>query len=270
MAAKIQFTPGTVTPSASGLWSIQFDSTGKAYRVDDAGNAYLLQGMTTHNDLASRNAVDCHPQSAITGLVAALTGKEPGLGNPSVDGMHLASTAAGVRSWVAPPARGGVFSAINDTMQSFGSPGVTDVLVEWDSEILKHASKFSHSESTDPEIITISFTGWVMLDYTVNWQTDESNRILTKCWIERTRGATDTSLAETITYGYMRNRSYVDVCTNSLAGIPIAVQSGDKFTLFSQHAYNDDVATMPDANNDVYTRVGESHITLIELIDPEG
>lgn len=42
-----------------------------------------------------------HAISDVTGLQAALDGKEPGLGNPGVDGYVLASTAAGVRSWVA-------------------------------------------------------------------------------------------------------------------------------------------------------------------------
>ena len=133
MAAKIQFTPGTITPSASGLWSIQFDNAGNAYRVDDAGNAYPMQGMTIHNALSDRSVNDCHPQSAITGLVSALSGKESSLGNPTQDGMHLSSDTSGNRSWVTPPAHGGVFSAINNTTQSFGSPGVTDILVEWDS-----------------------------------------------------------------------------------------------------------------------------------------
>jgi hypothetical protein len=61
-------------------------------------------GVTVHNSLTGRDVADAHPISAVTGLQAALDGKEASLGNPVVDGYLLSSTAAGARSWVAPPA----------------------------------------------------------------------------------------------------------------------------------------------------------------------
>jgi len=41
-----------------------------------------------------------HTIEGVTGLSNALSGKEPGLGNPGTDGQILSSTVAGVRSWV--------------------------------------------------------------------------------------------------------------------------------------------------------------------------
>ena len=48
-------------------------------------------------------AVHAHAISDVTGLQSALDGKEPILGNPSANGRVLASTTAGVRSWVSLP-----------------------------------------------------------------------------------------------------------------------------------------------------------------------
>lgn len=45
--------------------------------------------------------VHVHVQSDVTGLVAALAGKEASLGNPGVNGYVLSSTTLGVRSWIA-------------------------------------------------------------------------------------------------------------------------------------------------------------------------
>lgn len=42
------------------------------------------------------------PQADVSGLTAALAGKEPTLGSPSTSGYLLSSTSVGVRSWVAP------------------------------------------------------------------------------------------------------------------------------------------------------------------------
>lgn len=41
-----------------------------------------------------------HNQSQIVGLLTALAAKEAALGNPTIDGQVLASTTAGVRSWI--------------------------------------------------------------------------------------------------------------------------------------------------------------------------
>ncbi len=265
MAAKIQMTPGALTPSASGLWSIQFDAAGVAHRVDDAGNTFPMGGVTVHNLLSGRSTADSHPTSAITGLDTSLGSKEPTLGNPSVDGQHLASTAAGVRFWETPPSPARCFAGINDTQQSFGSPGVSELEIEWDTEILKH-SDFTHSESTDPEEIEVEFSGWLEASYSINFESDESNRILTKAWLSKN----GTEITESISYGYIRSYSYVDVTTNSLPPLPIQVTANDIIRVHAQYAYNDDVDSMPDSNDDVYTRVGESHIFLKELQNPEG
>lgn len=48
-----------------------------------------------------------HAVGDVTGLQAALDGKEDDLGSPASDGQILSSTAAGVRSWIDPPAGGG-------------------------------------------------------------------------------------------------------------------------------------------------------------------
>lgn len=52
-----------------------------------------------------------HPQADVTGLVTALSGKEPSLGNPSSDGQILSSTVAGVRSWIT-PSGGGLWTRV--------------------------------------------------------------------------------------------------------------------------------------------------------------
>ena len=64
-------------------------------------------GIVAHSSTTGRDAVDSHPQSAITDLVADLATKEDGLGNPTVDNYVLSSTIAGIRTWVASDGGGG-------------------------------------------------------------------------------------------------------------------------------------------------------------------
>ena len=51
---------------------------------------------------------------------AATLGAEPALGNPTADGYVLSSTIAGVRSWVAPSAGGGLSAVVDDPSPQLG------------------------------------------------------------------------------------------------------------------------------------------------------
>jgi len=68
-----------------------------------------LTGLTTgmNANATSISSEINRAQSAENALTSAVAGKEPGLGNPSVDGYVLSSTHLGVRSWVAQSAGGG-------------------------------------------------------------------------------------------------------------------------------------------------------------------
>lgn len=259
-ASKIQCTPGALTPSAPGLFSIQFDSSGNAYIVDDAGVASAMNGVTIHNLLSGRSDADVHPLAAISGLSTALAGKEPGLGNPTQDGMHLTSTAAGIRSWENPPEPPNLFSAKNETWQSFAAQ--SEVITEWDVEIIKH-SKFVHSTGTNPEEITINHTGFIKLFVKSNFEINENNRIL-----HRVHASLDWGwFPETIAYAYMRHQSYIDVGSAIIPGVILPVTSGQILRIHSQIAYNDDVSGLGVQKN-VNTLWGESTITIETVVEP--
>ncbi len=262
MAAKIQLTPGTVTPSAPGLWSIQFDTTGQAYRVDDAGNSYPMNGVTVHNSLSGLSDVDAHPISAITSLSTTLGSKENVLGNPTADGQHLISTTGGARGWGDPPVQEipHLFSARNETLQSFTSQA--EVVTEWDVETVKH-SKFTHSTSTNPEEVLINHTGFIQLWVKSNFEINVSDRILL-----RTHASLDWGwYPETIAYAYMRHRSYVDVGTAIIPGVVLPVTAGQILRIHNQIALDDDVSGLGDQES-VNTLWGESTITIATVVVP--
>lgn len=70
----------------------------------DVGHTHDYSPLGHTHDYAA--SIHSHAISDVTGLVTALAGLEPALGNPLVDGYVLASTMAGVRSWVALPSGG--------------------------------------------------------------------------------------------------------------------------------------------------------------------
>lgn len=265
-SSKIQFTPGALTNSASGLWSIQFDAAGIAYRVDDAGNAFELSGITLHNLLSGRTDANCHSQAAITGLSSSLAGKENSLGNPTVSGMQLVSTVAGVRSWVTVAGSPRCFDGINGVLQSFGSVGVDELIINWNTEVLKHIAAYTHSTVTNPQNITVKFTGWIALSYHINFESDESARVLVKCWASKN----GTAISGTTTYAWMYRDSSCDVATCSLPFKAVSVTTNDIIRIHAEYARNGTVDDLGDSNDDIYIRAGESHISMVELLSPEG
>lgn len=84
-------------------------SASLATQVDSAfAQAFAPSGVVNHNDLANiqggatdeRYHLTAAEHQDVVDLPADLAGKENSLGNPAVDGYVLASTAAGVRSWI--------------------------------------------------------------------------------------------------------------------------------------------------------------------------
>ncbi|MEA3391377.1 MAG: hypothetical protein U9Q91_00200, partial [Candidatus Marinimicrobia bacterium] len=130
-------SPGAASPGKIRLY---FNSSGVLMQVDDTGTeSSVTGGITVHNLLTGRGDLDCHTMAAITGLITALAGKEASFGDPTVDGMVLASLTNGTRYWKAIEIPH-IFSAKNEIWQSFQSQ--SEVVTEWDVEILKH-SKFT-------------------------------------------------------------------------------------------------------------------------------
>ena len=73
------------------------DARAKAACVSDT--AYNESTWNAVTDVSpSKNAV----RDQIETMLTSIAGKEPGLGNPSVDGYVLSSTTGGSRSWIAP------------------------------------------------------------------------------------------------------------------------------------------------------------------------
>jgi len=110
--ASVQIKRGTraqieAAKTANGLLN------GEPYLITDESR--LAVGTTTnaYSDCAKKSEVD---------------GKEPALGNPASDGQVLASTAAGVRSWVD-SASGGGSTTPNLITTTYSVPADTSIMV---------------------------------------------------------------------------------------------------------------------------------------------
>ena len=97
--ARTNLGLGSAAVAASG----DFDAAGSAATVQSALSSHVGDTNNPH------------------GVSAAQAGAEPALGNPGSDGYVLASTAAGVRSWVAQS--GGGASDVGDLATASGSAG---------------------------------------------------------------------------------------------------------------------------------------------------
>lgn len=80
--------------------------------------------LDTLNEIAAALGDDPNFATTITNLI---TGKEPGLGNPSVSGYFLSSTTSGVRSWINVPDPF-VTSVVSDILSATALSGVLSVV----------------------------------------------------------------------------------------------------------------------------------------------
>ena len=107
--ASMNIPAGTAptTPVTGDLWvnggNLYFRGTSTTYNLCSAGGGITLSTALTGYTLGSNTALTASDTvlSGFGNLQAQVNAKEDGLGNPSVNGYVLASTTAGVRSWVA-------------------------------------------------------------------------------------------------------------------------------------------------------------------------
>lgn len=107
--ASMNIPAGTAptTPVTGDLWmtggNLYFRGTSTTYNLCSAGGGITLSTALTGYTLGSNTALTASDTvlSGFGNLQAQVNAKEAGLGNPSVNGYVLASTTAGVRSWVA-------------------------------------------------------------------------------------------------------------------------------------------------------------------------
>lgn len=85
---------------------------------------------TVDDDLSLLFDRDVANQEAIEQNATDIATKEDSLGNPASDGQHLASTAAGVRSWVTPPVPFSTMVVITGTGTWTKPAGITTVFLE--------------------------------------------------------------------------------------------------------------------------------------------
>jgi len=107
---------------------VKFDSTDLVSRDSLNTNTDIIEAEFIVLDEA-KSAVETN----VTALQTAVSGKEAALGNPTVDGMVLASTVAGVRNWVAQSSGSGSGVTVHneltgrDTAEAHPISAITDL-----------------------------------------------------------------------------------------------------------------------------------------------
>lgn len=81
---------------------------GRMYYDEFTPSLYVDDG-TVWEEVRPNPRTHTHSQSQIVGLLTTLAAKEASLGNPTIGGQVLASTTAGVRSWITPGTGGTVW-----------------------------------------------------------------------------------------------------------------------------------------------------------------
>lgn len=93
-------TASSLTSAAGGTFGTAAFTAASAYDPAGAAAAITLSGL---GGVPTSRTVNGHALTGNVTVTAADTGAEPGLGSPASSGQVLASTAAGVRSWVTLP-----------------------------------------------------------------------------------------------------------------------------------------------------------------------
>jgi hypothetical protein len=104
-AAEVPFTPNGSISATNVQAAIQ------EVRDEAGGGESAVSSVFGRTGTVTSQAGDYTP---------AQVGAEPTLGNPTTDGYVLSSTAAGVRSWIAPASGGSsTWLSLTDTPSSF-------------------------------------------------------------------------------------------------------------------------------------------------------
>jgi hypothetical protein len=230
--SRILMKAGVLSTPPSGYWSIAIDAAGNMYRVDDAGNAYPLSGVSIHGGLSGRSDPDSHPIEAITNLLATLDSLSQGIDTVK---MHT-------------------FAASSLTVQSFASAPMIDL--SWDNVVLHGSSKFSF-DPVNPSQVVVNHDGKVLLFVKANFESNITSRVLVRV---RAR-LNGVDVASTVNYAFSYHRDYVDVSSNIIPGVIIPTTAGQVLTIVADMANNDDVDQIGDTGA-VWTRPTECSLTI--------
>ena len=122
-ATSVGAEPALGNPSTNGY---VLSSTTSGTRSWVAASGYTLP-IATNSTLGGvkPDGTSILNSSGAISVTPASVGAEPALGNPSVSGYVLSSSAAGVRSWIATSGGGGTVTQVNTQYSTTGGPFTT-------------------------------------------------------------------------------------------------------------------------------------------------